>query len=85
MSIGGLSMAHFQDNHVRPPESASGGNYPTHVIVPDSGCDLYGRCLECPLPMCRYDYTNTKELVTDVATFLGHKVDLRPRRKGYSS
>ena len=61
MSIGGVSMAHFQ-YEPRPPESADGGNYPTHKIVPDSGCDLFGRCLECPLPMCRYDYTSTSLL-----------------------
>ena len=81
MSIGGLSMAHFQ-SEPRPAETADGGNYPTHLIVPDKGCDLYGRCLECPMPKCRYDYSNTKELVADVAAFLGCTVDLRPRRKG---
>ena len=80
MGLGGLSMAHFQGDQVRPPESASGGNYPTHVIVPDSGCDLYGRCLECPLPMCRYDYTNRKQLNQDVKSFLGLTTNLKPQR-----
>ena len=85
MSIGGVSMVHFQDEHGRPKEVAGGARKPTHYLVSDSGCDLYARCLDCPLPRCRYDYTNTKELVADVAAFLGCTVDLRPRRKGHGS
>ena len=80
MSIGGLSMAHFQYDP-RPPESASGGNDPTHVIVPDSGCDLYGRCLECPMPMCRYEYTNRTQLNQDIKSFLGLTTNLKPQRE----
>jgi hypothetical protein len=28
---------------------------PLATIPPDRGCDLAPRCLECPLPQCRYD------------------------------
>ena len=24
-------------------------------FVPDTGCDVAPRCLECPLPACKYD------------------------------
>ena len=28
---------------------------PEHSTYRDSGCEMCGSCLECPLPMCKYD------------------------------
>jgi hypothetical protein len=28
---------------------------PEHLDYRDEGCDLFDRCLACPLPRCRYD------------------------------
>jgi len=28
---------------------------PENQEYADSGCDIWGRCLTCPLPRCRYD------------------------------
>jgi hypothetical protein len=28
---------------------------PEHIHYRDVGCDIAPRCLECPLPLCRYD------------------------------
>lgn len=28
----------------------------------DDGCDLFARCLECPLPKCRYDSLTAAEV-----------------------
>jgi len=32
-----------------------GDAMPKGVQTKDKGCDLYEKCLECPLPSCRYD------------------------------
>lgn len=34
----------------------------TITRYPDEGCDLWGRCLSCPLPACREEM-DAKELV----------------------
>lgn len=29
--------------------------FPDSKAYPDTGCNLYSRCLSCPLPRCQYD------------------------------
>lgn len=38
---------------MRPPNRS--GEAPDWNAYPDRGCEIAPRCLECPLPVCRYD------------------------------
>ena len=41
-------------------------------VPPDRGCDLWAKCLTCPLPMCRYDYPadGGRQLGKDLKEFI---------------
>ncbi len=48
-------------------------------VMPDTGCEIAPRCLECPLPVCRY------ELPPKQALYLKELLDYaRYRAKGFS-
>jgi hypothetical protein len=37
-------------------ERSRGDALPEHIRYRDEGCDLSPSCLNCPLPLCRYDH-----------------------------
>ena len=30
-------------------------------VIPDTGCEVAPRCLECPLPLCKHDMPRRKQ------------------------
>ena len=39
---------------------------PEHVRYRDEGCDLFPSCLNCPLPQCRYDGPERRQVVKEL-------------------
>ncbi len=43
---------------------------PEFLHYEDDGCEVSGKCVQCPLPACKYDnarwYSSTKRMVADV-------------------
>ena len=51
---------------------------PEHVRYRDEGCDLFPSCLNCPLPHCRYDGAERRQ----VAKELRNEVVVRLHNEG---
>jgi DNA invertase Pin-like site-specific DNA recombinase len=39
---------------------------PEHVRYRDQGCDLFPSCLECPLPRCRHDWPERRQVAKEL-------------------
>jgi len=39
---------------------------PEHVRYHDEGCDLFPSCLNCPLPQCRYDGPERRQVAKEL-------------------
>lgn len=39
---------------------------PEHVRYRDQGCELFHSCLDCPLPRCRYDWPERRQVAKEL-------------------
>jgi hypothetical protein len=39
---------------------------PEHVRYRDEGCELFPSCLSCPLPQCRYDGPERRQMAKEL-------------------
>jgi hypothetical protein len=51
-------MSHIHSIQILPPARGEEEKIPHY---PDRGCELAPRCLECPLPRCRFDLVEGKQ------------------------